>query len=135
MDTCVPENCAFCGDEDPYSFKLSVVLPYWPERFRSMAFRRYAERIIREECPAHILPKICWAHPVAMQDLDKAWQHWLKTQTDIYTTNDAHAAATTAVIDALEAVETVYPEAVLHDCEDDRDENPVMLDQTKLGTF
>jgi len=135
MDTCVPDNCAFCGDEDPYSFKLSVVIPYWPERFRSIAFRRYAERIIREECPAHVLPKICWAHPVAMQDLDKAWQHWLKIQTDIYTTTDEHATATTAVIEALEGVETVYPEAVLHDCEDDRDENPVMLDQTKLGTF
>jgi len=133
MNGCIPDNCAFCGDEDPYSFKLSVVLPYWPTRFRKMAYRRLVEELVHRECPAHLLPKICWADPFTWQELEDAWLNWLNSrqQQDELVKMNANAR----MIRALEAVETVYPEAVLHDCEDDKDENPVILNQTKLGIF
>ena len=133
MDACIPENCAFCGDEDPYSFKLSIVLPYWPSRFRKMHFRRHIEGLVHTECPAHLLPKVCWADPFTWQDLEDAWNNWLSAQetTDAERQKNANAR----LVRALEDVETVYPEAVLHDCEDDKDENPVILNQTKLGIF
>lgn len=61
---------------DPYSQRLTIVLPSGyerdfedpdelrtpcrPHRFRDREFRRHAERIIRQSCPAHILPDIRW---------------------------------------------------------------------------
>ncbi len=133
MDACIPDNCAFCGDEDPYSFKLSIVLPYWPTRFRKIAYRRLVEQLAHTECPAHLLPKVCWADPFAWQELEDAWHSWLHAQKQTDETVKMNANA--RLIRALEDVETVYPEAVLHDCEDDKDENPVILNQTKLGIF
>lgn len=133
MDACIPDDCQFCGEEDPYSFRLSVVLPYWPARFRDMDYRRYLNELIRTDCPAHILPRICWADPFTWQELEEAWHHWLVARKG--RDHEARKEANARLITALEAVETVYPEALLHDCEDDRDENPVILNQTKLGTF
>jgi hypothetical protein len=133
MDACLPDNCAFCGDESPYSFKLSIVLPYWPTRFRKMHFRRHIEMLVHTETPAHLLPKVCWADPFAWQELEDAWQAWLAARQMGKPAQLKNA--TNRLIRALENVETVYPEAVLHDCEDDKDENPVILNQTKLGQF
>jgi hypothetical protein len=45
---------------DPYSYRVSVVLPGFAYRFQDPDFRRYAETVIRQEIPAHILAKICW---------------------------------------------------------------------------
>lgn len=50
-----------CGDEDPYSFRLTYVMPGWTEPFSTdLAARRFAEQAIREQTPAHLLIKICW---------------------------------------------------------------------------
>ena len=133
MDACIPDDCKFCGDEDPYSFKFSIVLPYWPTRFRKIYYRKHLEQLVHEESPAHLLPKVCWADPLAWQELEDAWQDWLEQQEQVDEEPKKHATA--RLIKALEDVETVYPEAVLHDCEDDKDENPVILNQTKLGIF
>ncbi|WP_294286730.1 hypothetical protein [uncultured Chryseobacterium sp.] len=45
---------------DPYSYRVSIVLPGFAYRFQDPDFRRYAETVIRQEIPAHVLAKICW---------------------------------------------------------------------------
>ena len=45
---------------DPYSFRVSIILPGYTYRFANADFRAYVELVIKEELPAHILPKICW---------------------------------------------------------------------------
>jgi hypothetical protein len=66
---------------DPYSQRLVIVLPSgWqrdvsvggdsraparPHRFRDPEFRRHAERMIRQSCPAHIEPEIRWVDRAA----------------------------------------------------------------------
>ncbi|NIR47902.1 hypothetical protein GWO43_27650, partial [candidate division KSB1 bacterium] len=57
MDICLGPDCEGCGDEDPYSFRVSIVLPYWPTGFQDREFRRFFERTLREQIPAHILVK------------------------------------------------------------------------------
>lgn len=53
-DTC-------CGD-DPYSFRVTFVMPGWAEPYKTgMDIRSFAERTIRMDIPSHLLPKICWA--------------------------------------------------------------------------
>ena len=50
-----------CGDEDPYSFRLTFVMPAWIAPFDgSMEMRRFADKTIRQEIPSHLLGKICW---------------------------------------------------------------------------
>lgn len=60
LPVCLDADCETCGEDDPYSFRLTFVMPGWMQKFRNLNFRKYAERIIRTETPAHLLPKICW---------------------------------------------------------------------------
>lgn len=53
-------NCEDDCGIDPYSYRVSIVIPGYTYRFSNPDFRKYMEQIIKEELPAHILPKICW---------------------------------------------------------------------------
>jgi len=58
---CSDGSCATCGDEDPYSFRLTYVMPGWTAPFNTnLDMRRFADRTIRTEIPSHLLGKICW---------------------------------------------------------------------------
>ncbi|HUO92002.1 MAG TPA: hypothetical protein VMU22_03730, partial [Rhizomicrobium sp.] len=58
---CCDGGCATCGCEDPYSFRLTFVMPGWTEQYTDdLDLRRYAERTIQEETPSHLLGKTCW---------------------------------------------------------------------------
>lgn len=57
---CSEAGCG-CGDEDPYSFRLTYVMPGWTEPFSSnMQMRGYADRTIQEHTPSHLIVKTCW---------------------------------------------------------------------------
>lgn len=61
LPVCLSDDCTFCGDEDPYSFRLTFVLQGSLEPFSlDIDLRRFADTTIRKETPAHLLPKICW---------------------------------------------------------------------------
>ncbi|MEM9835006.1 MAG: hypothetical protein AAF828_00805 [Bacteroidota bacterium] len=69
MDVCLGEDCTFCGEEDPYSFRLTYVLQGDLAPFSyDIDLRQFADRTIRRETPAHLLPKICW---VGNRDVEK----------------------------------------------------------------
>ena len=58
---CNDGSCKTCGDEDPYSFRLTYVMPGWTAPFNvNLDMRRFADRTIRQELPSHLLGKICW---------------------------------------------------------------------------
>jgi hypothetical protein len=58
---CSEGPCATCGDEDPYSFRLTFVMPGWTQPYNTnLDMRRFADEVIRKETPSHLLPKICW---------------------------------------------------------------------------
>ncbi len=60
--------CNSCADIDPYSFRLTFVMPGWTERYNiNMEMRRFADRTIRKETPAHILAKICWVDNIGFE--------------------------------------------------------------------
>ncbi|CTQ62739.1 hypothetical protein [Roseibium album] len=135
MSVCLSEDCQFCGEEDPYSFRVSIVLPYWPERFRNLHFRRFAERVIREECPAHIHPRICWVDNADMAALDAAHRAWREALATWPRDDALLAGAAAELIEILDNLRTIYPPATLHDCDDGGDDNIVRLDETNLGFF
>ncbi len=49
-----------CEPVDPYSYRVTIILPGWTYRFANIEFRRFMENLIRAELPAHILARICW---------------------------------------------------------------------------
>ncbi|THH39406.1 hypothetical protein [Neolewinella litorea] len=61
MDVCLADDCDHRGMEDPYSFRITYLLPADVAPFsEDMDLRRYADRLIRRETPVHLLPKLCW---------------------------------------------------------------------------
>lgn len=135
---CLDANCDFCGEQDPYSFRISVVLPYWPVHFRSMAFREYFENIIRQELPAHTIVKVCWVNDVMLYDFENAYKAWITALAN-YSLDAAKIPALQAanknLLELLFTLHSEYPVATLHDCVESKDTNPVLLGKTILGSL
>ena len=140
---CIDVDCPPCecseGLSDPYSFRISVVLPYWPERFQNMVFRHYFEKIIRLETPAHIALRICWVDCGQMVDLEHFLNEWAEAKAahdpcaDDVAADERLAKATTSLTKLLCKLNNVYPDAPrFHDCEDDSNGGGIILNSVFL---
>jgi len=135
MGVCLNDECNFCGEQDPYSFRVSVVLPYWPERFRNQHFRILFERTLRQEAPAHVQVKVCWIGQRQMAEFDAAYRAWLMARAAAKPNPATIRTRSAKLIAILESLTTVYPAASLHNCDVGEDENPVRLGSTAIGIF
>ena len=131
LTICIPSNCDFCGEQDPYSFRLTVVLSGQSGIANSgIEFRRFAEMTIRKEVPAHLALKICWVSDEQLLRFEKLYCDWLselaKEEPDMLTLH----TKLTLLLAEFEQLKSVYPEARLHDCIDGDDSNRVFLDNT-----
>ncbi len=141
FEVCLGADCKFCGEEDPYSFRMTLVLPYWHKKFMSQGFRKYFETMARTEAPAHCMLKICWVSNTLMNEFETVFKKWLEALKDyesdlIQKTSkkDSLRETNNKMIDVLRKLHSEYPEAQLHDCETGTT-NPVLLGSTVLGTF
>ena len=135
LPVCAEEDCTTCAPLDPYSFRVSVVLPGYTPRFNNMDFRAYFEKIIRQELPAHILAKICWIGVDQMQELETNYHAWLDYQhghLDGNQPSDTNESLN-ELIDTINKLYTIYHKGTLHDCEDGNEENPIVLGRTHIG--
>jgi hypothetical protein len=132
---CKLENDCACPVEDYYSFRINIVLPFWPKRFRNMNFRKYAERIIREETPAHIVVKICWVDNEDMKKFEKYYKLWLLEISKFLPGEVKLATDKINLIKAISELNNVYPQGVLHDCDNPSKQESIILNQSSLGTF
>lgn len=135
---CLDPKCDFCGEQDPYSFHISVVLPYWPVHLRSLAFRNYFENMIRMESPAHTTVKVCWVNNSALHDFEIAYKSWITALANYALDSSTVNVLQTAndfLLEMIYNLHSEYPVSTLHDCEESKDTNPVMLGRTILGSF
>jgi uncharacterized protein YegP (UPF0339 family) len=131
LTICIPDNCQLCGEEDPYSFRLTVVLSGETGiANKGIEFRRFAERTIREEVPAHLGVKICWVSNKQLVDFEKRWCNWLAEMAKIEVDAVALHNKLKDLLLLFEQLKSVYPEARLHNCVDGDDSNRVFLDNT-----
>ncbi|MBG6132805.1 hypothetical protein IWQ47_004365 [Aquimarina sp. EL_43] len=131
LPICIPKDCKVCGEEDPYSFRITVVLNGEQGVSNSgIAFRKFAEKTIRMETPAHLGVKICWVSEEQLQEFEEAYCNWLlelaKPESDEIILHDRLKK----VLEIFKNLKSVYPQATLHDCEDGDDENRVRLNST-----
>jgi uncharacterized protein len=117
-------------DKDPYSFRVSIIVPSWPERFRDINFRRFVEKTIRIETPAHIYPRICWIDLLQMKTFENIYIKWL----DELSKNKPTQKTLSEMVTTLFNLKNVYPVVKLHDCKfTDKNEPQVILDYSALG--
>jgi hypothetical protein len=131
LPICPDPGCAECADEDPYSYRIHVILPAYGGRFDDMRFRRWAESVIREETPAHIQPRICWISKDDMAALEKLYRDWIYLRSGRDTAGRTETL--TAFYDRLFRVKNVYPVQSLRECDAGTDK--FILGQTALGTL
>lgn len=147
MDICVDENCEQCKPNDPYSFRLTIVLPGWTKRFSNLHFREFTEDAIRAEVPAHILTRICWigsplkevetededVKPSQMKQLEELYRNWLQKKME--SPNDqTENEFLKPLVDLLHRLDTIYPEGTLHDCNEDGEAGTsIILNRSSLG--
>ncbi len=142
-------DCTCIEVTDPYSFRMSIYLPSWSRRFRAIRFRQFVERTLLLECPAHIIPKICWLSLEDMKRLEEKMEPWLilhaqlsiggcclevPTKDDCCyshyrsgviplpdtTINDkAYTKALAELIEVMHSVHNIFPLARLHDCDNE----------------
>ncbi|MES2208310.1 MAG: diguanylate cyclase [Pseudomonadota bacterium] len=137
LPICVDPTCSDCSDDDPYSYRLHIVLPAYAGRFQNMDFRRFVEETIRFETPAHLLPKICWVNEEDMALLEPAYRDWisLKAGADMTTDRADRVKKLNVLIDALYRVKNIYPSERLHDCGSEEKGSPFLLGRTSLGSI
>ena len=120
------------SEEDPYSYRLHIILPAYGSRFSNMDFRVLAESVIREETPAHLLPKICWISQEDMIGLETTYRDWISLKAGVAT--NQRPEKLTAFFQALFAVRNVYPTQQLRECVSGAEQAQFIVGQTALGT-
>lgn len=133
LPICIPPGCEACGDEDPYSFRLTVVLSGEGGNANSgIEWRRFAEKAIRMEIPAHLAARICWVKKEQLAQFQAAWCAWLAELAKEPVDPALLGSRLEDLLKVFGALKSVYPPASLHDCLDGNDENRVFLDQTLI---
>jgi hypothetical protein len=131
LPVCLSPGCCDCGDEDPYSFRITVVIngedgPAGTD----MDFRQFAEQTIRLETPAHLGVKVCWVSKKQLLDFAAVYCAWreelAKPEPDKLELHNRLVA----LLEVFNALKNIYPPATLHDCVDGNDENRVFLGRT-----
>ncbi|MEL6559881.1 MAG: hypothetical protein AAFQ94_16955 [Bacteroidota bacterium] len=64
------------SDKDPYSFRVTIVLPVEAGRFRHKSYREFVERLIRMETPAHVLVDFKWLTSSCGMQFEKSFVAW-----------------------------------------------------------
>lgn len=142
LPVCVDADCHSCDPVDPYSFRVSVILPGYTSRLGNMDFRKFMDRLIRTEMPAHVLPRICFVGREDLGGFEKCYRQWLVAHrqwqhlndTEKETAYEGYRQKLQGMVDCLNRVHTIYPEGTLSDCSD-TEANKIILNRTNLGTL
>lgn len=140
------KDCEDCGTIDPYSYRVSIVLPGYTYRFSNPDFRRYMEDIIRQELPAHVLPRICWVGKRKGIDSDNendllqfenAYKKYLFAKTNLEQEQPTENNELPNLIHAIQQLNTIYPVGRLTDCnaEDEALDGRIILNQSSIGNI
>ncbi|MEM8909377.1 MAG: hypothetical protein AAGD05_16135, partial [Bacteroidota bacterium] len=157
-------DCECVEVKDPYSFRASIVLPSWPQRFRSTRFRQLVEKTLRAEAPAHVYLRICWINHCEMQTFERCYDEWSiahanldcqfkgehplpyfdppmgspeDTLTMAQKNQLSHYQNTLqAFIEKLYRLNNIFTVARIHGCDDiDSEEPQLSLNNTSLGSI
>ncbi|MBK6904941.1 MAG: hypothetical protein IPH04_19565 [Saprospirales bacterium] len=61
---------------DPYSLRVSLVLPAWPAKFSSDKFRVLFEEVVKSQAPAHLSLRFFWVGMDEMMEFEEIYYAW-----------------------------------------------------------
>jgi hypothetical protein len=75
---------------DPYSLRLSFIFPDLPapSNYARAGFKKFVERTVREESPAHLSVEVKWVDPTQMTVFKAAYDAWLEQRRAYWTAID-----------------------------------------------
>lgn len=136
------DDCANCFCKDPYSFRVSIVLPGYTQRFANIEFRDFLENLIREELPSHIAPRICWIgyRKGEVEDdendlinFEKAFKEFLIKRSPWEQKHEPISLK--KFIESLNNLNTIYPVGRLHACDSNNSDGKIILGRTNIGSL
>ena len=134
MPVSYDEDCEEDCGSDPYSFRVSIILPANAQRFQNFEFRTYIEKLIRLETPAHIQPKICWAGDDDICKFELEYQNWLNVNQNTNINPTVKQQYWETFITMLFNIKSIYPEGNLFDCKLEDQQHIFITGRTNLGT-
>jgi hypothetical protein len=105
-------------------------MPAYATRFKTVDFRRFVEDVIRQEMPAHVLPRVCWVSREDMRAVEVAYKAWLEARALGATDVDARLLT---LITALYKARNVYFGSRLRQCVPGDERPRFQLGRTPLG--
>ncbi len=137
-------DCEGCNPVDPYSYRVTIILPGWAYRFADTDFRNFLEDLIRKELPAHVLARICWVghrknqlpdDENDMLQFEQAYREFLFAKTNIEQAQNEEKL--TQLIDKMNKLNSIYPSGRLIDCDDEDEElkGRIILGRTNIGNL
>ncbi len=143
------DTCENCEPIDPYSYRVSIILPGYTFRFSDTDFRNYMENVIKQEIPAHVVARICWVghrqgevpdEENGLFKFEKAYKEYLEAKTnslgDEEMKPEGENSKLEEMLDKLFSLQTLYPAGRLIDCDNDDDiEGQIILGRTSLGSL
>jgi hypothetical protein len=138
------DGCESCNPIDPYSYRVTVILPGWAYRFADSDFRNFLENLIRKELPAHVLARICWVghrknqvpdDKNDMYQFENAFREFLVSKTNLE--QEQNEEKLTQLIDKMNKLNSIYPSGRLIDCDDEDEElkGRIILGRTNIGNL
>lgn len=139
------DECKSCEPLDPYSYRVSILLPGYTLRFANTDFRNYMEKVIKEELPSHVLAKICWIghrkneieNPAENEllNFENTYKAYLFAKTTL--NQEQPETQLISFIDALSHLSNLYPTGRLFDCSDENENQfeKIILGKTNLGSL
>jgi hypothetical protein len=64
--------------KDPYSFRITAVFPAGAKKLQDSGFKALADRLLRLETPAHVMPQVFFVDNIQMSRFEYAWKRWLE---------------------------------------------------------
>ena len=107
-----------------------------------MDFRRYMDKLIREELPSHVLPRICWIgyrentvdpERNELMNFESAYKEFLMNKSEDKDTDDKLDILKN-LNERISNLHNIYDAGKLHDCEDNSYNGKIILGRTNLGT-
>ena len=139
------DECKSCEPLDPYSYRVSIVLPGYTLRFSNTDYRNYIEKVIKEELPAHVLAKICWVgyrqkevkipKENELLQFENNYKKYLVAKTNL--DQEQPEIALVDFITSLSNLNNIYPTGRLFDCSDENERlaGRIILGKTNLGSL
>ena len=129
---CLDGDCRDGCEDDPYSFRITVILPAESARFTDFDFRTYIEKVVRTETPAHVYPRVCWWSRDDLKVFELLYKKWMEAKQAGTLNTPAGLKLIAQLIKVLNERKSIYPPGNLDD-EKEPVDTPVILGRTHIG--